>query len=101
MGGKFKAKARVKFLKDYALLNDLEANQAIILNPDNWELIEFQSPPHTCNSAEFQANFKPAAARKSKRKDADRLAAIFNQVYDFSLLDADVAEVRTLKASML
>ena len=52
MGGKCKAKARVKFLRDYAQLNDLEANQAIILNPDNWELIEFQSPPHTCNSAE-------------------------------------------------
>ena len=47
-----KAKARVKFLREHTLLDDLEANQAIVLNPDNWEIIEFQSPPHTCDSPE-------------------------------------------------
>ena len=49
MKGKCKAKARVKFLREYALLDDLEANADIILNPDNWELVELLSPPHTCN----------------------------------------------------
>ena len=48
----------------------------------------------------FGINFKPVAARKGKRKDADRLAAIYNQVHDFSLLDADV-QVRTLKEHLI
>ena len=46
--GHCKAKARVKFLREHTLLDDLETNQAIVLNADNWELIDFLSPPHTC-----------------------------------------------------
>ena len=48
----------------------------------------------------FGMQFKPGAARKSKRKDSDRLKAIYNQVHDFSLLDPAV-QVNNLKNHLI
>ena len=50
--GKCKTKARVKFLRDYELLKDLEANADIITNPDNWIIVELKTPQHTCGDPE-------------------------------------------------
>ena len=48
LGGKCKPKARIKFLQDLGLLNDISKNSEIILNPDNWEIVEIQTVDHTC-----------------------------------------------------
>ena len=48
----------------------------------------------------FGITLKPSAARKSKRKDGDRLAAIYNQVHQYSLLDPDV-QVNQLKSHLI
>ena len=48
----------------------------------------------------FGITFKPGAARKIRRKDGDRLATIYNQVHQFSLLDPDV-QVERLKAHLI
>ena len=38
----------MKFLQDLGLLNDIVKNADIILNPDNWEIVEIQTADHTC-----------------------------------------------------
>ena len=47
-GGKCKPKGRIKFLQDLGLLNDILGNAEIILNPDNWEIVEIRTADHTC-----------------------------------------------------
>ena len=48
----------------------------------------------------FGMTLKPSAARKSKRKDGDRLAVIYNQVHQFSLLNPAVQD-NTLKTHLV
>ena len=59
-------------------------------------------PQYGCSRTNFffGMQFKPGAARKSKRKDSDRLKAIYNQVHDFSLLDPAV-QVNNLKNHLI
>ena len=47
-GGKCRAKARMKFLKDVGLLQDLRANWDEIRNPDNWDVVGFSNCRHIC-----------------------------------------------------